>query len=101
MTWIRYVPSGAPHTTIGTAASHRPKVSNWPAGSAATETPLEPPWPLSPQEQKTVVDFAERRDQFTAERADELALAAGPLVAGDERPAERLAAYARWIAGER
>lgn len=67
----------------------------------AVDSALEPPLPLTPQEQKTVVDFAERRAQFTAERADELALAAGPLAQGAGAPADRLVAYAAWIAGDR
>lgn len=60
-----------------------------------------PPWPLSPAEQKTIIDFAERLPRITPERADELALAAGPLVAGDAQPARRLSALASWIAGRR
>ena len=60
-----------------------------------------PPWPLTPAEQKTIIDFAERLPRITPERADELALAAGPLVAGDVQPARRLSALASWIAGRR
>ncbi len=61
---------------------------------------VAPPWPLAPDEQQTLVNFSERRAQITPERATELAHAAGPLVAGAEDPAERLEAYASWVAGE-
>ena len=60
---------------------------------------MEPPWPLTPDEQMTLVDFAERRSHFTDEWADALASTAGPLVEGSPAPADRLSAYARWIAG--
>jgi uncharacterized RDD family membrane protein YckC len=59
-----------------------------------------PPWPLTPDEQQTLVNFAERRGQITPERATELASAAGPLTAGAADPAMQLEAYANWVAGE-
>ena len=60
-----------------------------------------PPWVLSPDEQQTLVNFAERRKQITPERASELAAAAGPLTAQTADPAAQLEAYAAWVAGER
>ena len=64
-------------------------------------TPAQTPaWPLSPDEQQTLLNFAERRRALTDERADELARAAGVLVADTEQPAKRLQAYASWVAGE-
>ncbi|MEM7404218.1 MAG: RDD family protein [Pseudomonadota bacterium] len=62
--------------------------------------PAAPPWPLTPDEQQTLVNFAERRGQITPERAAELARAAGPLVSVEEDPAGQLEAYANWVAGE-
>jgi uncharacterized RDD family membrane protein YckC len=59
-----------------------------------------PPWPLAPDEQQTLVNFSERRQQITPERAAELASAAGPLVLGADDPVERLERYASWVAGE-
>lgn len=55
---------------------------------------------LSSDEQQVVVAFAERRKSLTPERARELAMAAGPLVAGSGEPDQVLLAMANWIAGE-
>lgn len=41
-----------------------------------------PPFPLTAEEQVAVVDFSRRARQFTEERAEEIAAAATPLVAG-------------------
>lgn len=65
----------------------------------ASTPPAAPAWPLTPDEQQTLLNFAERRRQLTDERADELARAAGVLVADSDAPAERLQSYASWVAG--
>ncbi|NKC16364.1 MAG: RDD family protein [Gammaproteobacteria bacterium] len=80
--------------------------ANLPSGTA----PQAPPWPLAPHEQKTIIDFAERRKQLTPQRANELAMSAGVLIAGLSakeaqiesavEPADLLQAYATWIVGE-
>ena len=62
--------------------------------------PEAPPVALRPEEQKTLIDFAERLSRITPERADELARAAGPLVEDAEDPARKLMAYAGWVAGQ-
>jgi uncharacterized RDD family membrane protein YckC len=63
--------------------------------------PKAPGVPLTSDEQQVVVAFAERRKALTPERARELAMAAGPLVAGSAEPDQMLLAMANWIAGER
>ncbi|MFZ1828439.1 MAG: RDD family protein [Candidatus Competibacteraceae bacterium] len=70
-------------------------VPQWPPGPA-----LSPPFSLSPAEQQLFIDFAERGATLNpnrqAELADLLASHTGQYgVAG----AERLRAYARWLAG--
>ena len=62
---------------------------------------LAPRYPLTLEEQQAVVDFAERRNRLTAERAEELAALTGPLTQGSPDPAETLTAVANWIAGQR
>jgi uncharacterized RDD family membrane protein YckC len=59
-----------------------------------------PAWPLTPDEQQTLLNFAERRRALTEERADELARASGVLVNDTNQPAQRLQSYASWVAGE-
>lgn len=71
------------------------------AAGAPVRAALPPAWPLSIGEQKTLIDFAERHPRLTGQRAEELARAAGPLVAGSGDAAERLLAHADWLAGQR
>jgi uncharacterized RDD family membrane protein YckC len=70
---------------------------NSPRAAAPAQAPA---WPLTPDEQQTLLNFAERRRALTDERADELARAAGVLVADTDQPAQRLQSYASWVAGE-
>jgi len=67
------------------------------------ELPLvEPQAPLQPllaDEAQAVVGFAERIQQFSPERADELAATAGPLIPTDAPPAKALLGIARWVVG--
>ena len=62
---------------------------------------VAPPAPLTLEEQRAVIDFAERSPGWSQERAVELARASGPLVAGHEDPVSHLAAVARWLLGRR
>jgi uncharacterized RDD family membrane protein YckC len=65
-----------------------------------TRPPVPPPVPLSRDEQRAVIDFAERLPTWSAQRAQELARQARPLVgAGDE--VERLLGIANWLLGRR
>ena len=61
--------------------------------------PLMPKQPLQAGEAQAVVSFAERIRQFSAERADELAAATGPLIPAHEPPARTLLGIARWVVG--
>lgn len=60
-----------------------------------------PPYPLEQEEQQAILSFAERSVTLTQERAEELALLSGPLVAQNPRPLHTLLGIARWIAGKR
>lgn len=53
-----------------------------------------PPWPLQVEEQRLLIDLAERLPQLSGERAAELGALAAELVAGEE-PLEALLAWAR------
>ncbi|MBL8377443.1 MAG: RDD family protein [Burkholderiales bacterium] len=76
----------------GTVVAYR----DAPRRNAATAavTPQPAPIPLSPDERRAVLDFAERHASLTPERADELAAHAIPLVRGAAAPAQRLLAIA-------
>jgi uncharacterized RDD family membrane protein YckC len=69
----------------------------------ADAVPARPPFvPLSLDEQRAIVAFAERARGWSEERREELAAHTGPCTRG--RPDERvrqLLGFARWIAGER
>jgi len=77
----------------GTLVIHRPPPP------AALETPRQAPrpprWPLLPEEQQALLEFARRADHLTRERRDELARLASPL-SGEQHPADDLLAIARW-----
>lgn len=64
---------------------------------------LLPLYPLKLEEQRVILDFAERSVSLSAERVCEMALLAGVLVDGcQERQAvERLIAYANYYAGRK
>jgi uncharacterized RDD family membrane protein YckC len=75
------------------------------AGTAAVPvaTPLAAPMPLKPDDQRAVIDFAERQQRWTPERAAELAELATPLVGGAHGPAAtaRLIAIANHLLGRK
>ncbi len=62
--------------------------------------PRAPAFPLTTDEARAILDYAERVPELTPERADELALIAEPLVAGTGSGArERLLAVANHLLG--
>lgn len=70
------------------------------ARSIPSREPLPPPRPLSLDEARTVLDFAERVPRLGAARAAELAGIAAPwLHAGGGTPVEQLTAVANHLAG--
>lgn len=72
-----------------------------PAGTAAPEAALAPPWPLTLPEQRALIGFAERAPALTPERARELADLLEPLTgARGEAGVERLRAMARHLRGQ-
>lgn len=86
----------------GTVVIHRDfvgVVSSVPAGGEALPLPV----PLNPLEQRAVLDFAERRTSWSAERAAELAELAVPLVRGSrgEGAVARLNAIAAGLVARR
>lgn len=70
-----------------------------PAGSGVEA----PPFPLTLEEQRAVVEFCRRAPTLTDERAEELASTAGPLVAGlrPEEAVARLQRIGRFLIGTR
>lgn len=73
-----------------------------PRGSAVPPaTPLAPPVALTVAEQRAVLEFAERSPGLTAERAEELAELAHPLVGAGVGAAERLVRIANFLVGRR
>jgi uncharacterized RDD family membrane protein YckC len=85
----------------GTVVVHRDSVAITAARSDVD--PLPPPVALNPLEQRAVLDFAERRRSWSAERAAELAELAVPLVgaARGEAAIERLNAIASGLLARR
>lgn len=84
----------------GTVVLYRPSEAR--RYEAPPATPIAPPIPLSPEEAQAVLSFAERAPRLTAERTEELAGLAQPLMTPDQpRDVGRLLGMARWLAGER
>lgn len=66
------------------------------------EAPRMPPVPLTANEQKAVIQFAERLTQLTPERCSELAnILDGLTNASNEQAVRRLLQYANWMMGRR
>ena len=61
--------------------------------------PLAPATPLSVEEARAILDYAERVPELTVERADELAQIAEPLVGGGAAARERLLGVANHLVG--
>lgn len=62
--------------------------------------PIRPPFPLTLDEQHALLEFAERHQRWSPERADEIAAAAGPLVVPGSRVASLLG-MASFLLGRR
>ena len=77
----------------GTIVIHRESLAAPRKAEAPDVQAVPPPFSLTPLEQRAVLDFAERRRTWSAERAAELAEVAAPLV--DDRHGE--AAVARVV----
>jgi uncharacterized RDD family membrane protein YckC len=72
------------------------------AAAMPAATPVPPPRPLSLEEQRAVLDFAERSASLTPERAQEIATLAGALAgASPGRESERLLEIANHVSGRR
>ena len=64
--------------------------------------PIAPPAPLSLVEQRTLLDLAERAPSLSAERVEELAELARPLIGGGRGdPGERVSRIANYLVGRR
>lgn len=61
--------------------------------------PEQPPIPLQLEEQQAIIGFAERHEQLTEERNQELALILDKLIAGQSK--SKLYQYANWLIGKR
>jgi uncharacterized RDD family membrane protein YckC len=60
---------------------------------------IMPIYALQPDEAQSIVNFAERADRISRERADELAATTGNLIPANQPPARTLLGIARWISG--
>ena len=60
---------------------------------------IVPAYSLQPAEAQAIVNFAERANQISGERADELASTTGKLLPSGQPPARSLLGIARWILG--
>lgn len=67
----------------------------------AEAPPLPPPVPLTAEERRAVMDFAERAVHLSPERAEELAACAEPLAGRGRDAVLRLAGMAAWLSGRR
>jgi len=65
------------------------------------EKPSPPRIPLLLEEQRALVDFAQRAKLLTRERQEELADIAASITAGDDDRPREILAQAAWIAGRR
>ncbi len=63
--------------------------------------PKRPPFPLTLEEQHAVLEFAERHRYWGPERTNEIAAAAGPLVAGSTNRVMTLLDIASFLLGRR
>lgn len=83
----------------GTVVIYRDRTA--PAVQRPSGEPIVPPVALTVEEQRAVVDFAERNAQLNPERARELAQIASPLNAASDEPVARLCRIANALAGGR
>jgi len=66
---------------------------------ALEAAPIAPPFSLTLEEQRAVIDFAERAALFSDARADELAALATPLLGAPGSPRQRLVGMGAWLRG--
>ena len=84
----------------GTIVIYQDKIRE--AASILQESPRTPPVPLSAAEQKAIIQFAERLQQFTPQRCSELANILTDLSgATNENAVKSLLQYANWMMGRR
>lgn len=83
----------------GTVVVHAERPAPLPALPAVP--PLRPAIPLTVEDHRALLAFAERRPFLTTERGRELAQLVPALSGGGEDAADRLTAVAAWIAGRR
>ena len=84
----------------GTLVVHR--IQSTPRRLPETVPPRPPLLPLTLEEQRAMVAFAERANLWSEERREELALHTGAVARGSPRErVEQLLGYARWIVGQR
>ena len=87
----------------GTVVIYREAPKDQPTLPAAV--PVAPRYPLRPQEQQALLSFAERSNQLTRERGEELASLTGPLLSTNETTGNGALAYilgiASWVSGKR
>ncbi len=79
------------------------KLERGAATNLGTVEPQPPALPLGPRAQAAVIAFAARLPRLTADRAEELAQLAEPVVGerGAARLTDRLVAVAQWLLGRR
>jgi uncharacterized RDD family membrane protein YckC len=86
----------------GTVVVHREPVS--PGTRVPAAPPIRPPVPLSLDEQRAVIEFAERLGTWPAGRSAELAAILAPLTSGgpgDGGTVQKLVGMANWLLGRR
>lgn len=86
--------------TAGTIVVYEDKLTE--ASDIASMSPVTPPVPLAPLEQKAIIQFAERVNLFTPERSSELANILEDVTRDkDEKAVHKLLQYANWMMGRR
>ena len=85
----------------GTVVVYQPKKESAHGALPSLPPPLVPPFPLDLEEQRALLELAERAGTLTRERLEELAALPAPLVGGlaGEQATVRLLGMASYIAG--
>jgi hypothetical protein len=86
--------------TAGTIVVYQDKLAE--ASDIINLSPRTPPVPLTPLEQKSIIQYAERVKLFTPQRSSELAnILEGITQEKDEKAVQSLLQYANWMMGRR
>lgn len=86
--------------TAGTIVVYQDKLAE--ASDIVAMAPKTPPVPLTPLEQKAIIQYAERVNLFTPQRSSELAnILKGVTREQDEKAVQTLLQYANWMMGRR